>query len=241
MTPWILGFPLVIFAFAIGAAVWLDNRERMQAFIKEAADHIRETLEGIGRLPLILLLMLPAALVPQPAQASIGAIDIPALVEQMLASVFEDVGGSPDERPVGSEVEAKGEGARVNPETHPTPVAVEQEADLPLPPAPAPNPRPQTAPPLQPTAAQVPPVLHRIAECESGGDWTAENPRSTASGKWQFLDSTWRSQEASGDYRRAKHAPPHVQRAAAIELYQAAGTQPWNASKPCWRSQRGGE
>lgn len=100
------------------------------------------------RLPLILLLLAPATLLPQPAEARVGAIDIPALVGQILVTAFEDVGGSPVT--AGSrEVEERA--ATVPPETHPTPVAVEQEADLPLPPAAAPNPRPQTAPPPQPT------------------------------------------------------------------------------------------
>ena len=170
------------------------------------------------------------------SQAKALTIDLETLLKG-VSQVLTDVGGSP--AVTGSREAEEREAAGVlrpeqpptPPETHPTP-AVEQEGTLPPPPAPAP--RPQTAPPPQPTAAQVPPVLHRIAECESGGDWTAENPRSTASGKWQFLDSTWRSQEASGDYRRAKHAPPHIQRAAAIELYEAAGTRPWNSSKGCW-------
>ena len=109
---------------------------------------------------------------------------------------------------------------------------------------PEPEPQPVVAPPPTTpsvetghghlTPADVPPILHRIAECESGGDWTADNPRSTASGKWQWINSTWRSLDASEGYSRAKHAPPHVQRAAAVELFEAAGTRPWNASRRCW-------
>ena len=45
---------------------------------------------------------------------------------------------------------------------------------------------------------------------ESRGDIRAENPRSTASGKWQFLDSTW---AGYGGYASAWMAPESVQEA----------------------------
>lgn len=45
-------------------------------------------------------------------------------------------------------------------------------------------------------AAIIPSHQRAFAECvsdrESGGDYRAENPTSTASGRWQFLDSRWR-------------------------------------------------
>lgn len=76
-------------------------------------------------------------------------------------------------------------------------------------------------------------ILERIAQCESGGSYTARNSESSASGKYQFLTSTWRS---FGDPRwpTAADAPPEVQEAAARRLYAALGTRPWNASKGCW-------
>lgn len=79
-------------------------------------------------------------------------------------------------------------------------------------------------------------VLERIAQCESGGDYTAENPRSSASGKYQFLASTWHDGGYAERYgvAHASEATPEQQEEAARELYAASGTRPWNASKHCW-------
>ena len=43
---------------------------------------------------------------------------------------------------------------------------------------------------------------------ESGGDIRAENNQSSASGKWQFIDSTW---GGYGGYAHASDAPEHIQ------------------------------
>lgn len=77
-------------------------------------------------------------------------------------------------------------------------------------------------------------VLDEIARCESGGSYTAQNPSSSASGKYQFIDSTWRAYRGSSTAARAKDASPAEQEAAARRLYAAEGTTPWNASKSCW-------
>lgn len=77
-------------------------------------------------------------------------------------------------------------------------------------------------------------VLSQIRECESGGDYRAQNAHSSASGAYQFVDGTWRSLDASKGYARAKHAPKSVQDKAARELLAEQGTSPWNASKHCW-------
>ncbi len=69
--------------------------------------------------------------------------------------------------------------------------------------------------------------LEQIAQAESGGDYTAQNPHSTASGKYQVLDSTW---DGYGGYARAKDAPPAIQEQHARELYALKGSQPWRAS-----------
>lgn len=96
-----------------------------------------------------------------------------------------------------------------------------------------------TEPPVQPAVASEPvtfqpsSILARIAECESGGSYTARNPTSTASGKYQFLDSTWRAW-GDGSASRAYLASPASQEAAARRLFAAMGTKPWNASRHCW-------
>jgi len=63
---------------------------------------------------------------------------------------------------------------------------------------------------------------------ESRGSLTAQNPNSTASGKWQFLDSTWRSVTglpgSASDYSKAQ------QDAAAAQLWDGgAGCSNWSA------------
>lgn len=78
------------------------------------------------------------------------------------------------------------------------------------------------------------PALEAIKQCESGGNYQAQNPTSSASGAYQFLTSTWQSLDASAGYATAASAPESVQDAAAVELYNAAGTTPWNASASCW-------
>jgi hypothetical protein len=76
-----------------------------------------------------------------------------------------------------------------------------------------------------PCGGSLPPcyVLMR----ESRGDPLAENPTSSASGLWQFLDSTW---AGFGGYARASHAPPSVQNAKAAQLWAGgAGCSHWSA------------
>lgn len=55
-----------------------------------------------------------------------------------------------------------------------------------------------------------------IMECESGGNVRAENPTSSASGKWQITSGSW---GGYGGYARASDAPESVQDARARELW----------------------
>jgi resuscitation-promoting factor RpfA len=82
----------------------------------------------------------------------------------------------------------------------------------------------------------TPSVLQAIKQCESGGNYTAVNPTSGASGAYQFLTSTWQSLSAAAGYATAAAAPPAVQDAAALELYNEDGTSPWVSSESCWGS-----
>ena len=70
--------------------------------------------------------------------------------------------------------------------------------------------------------------LQQIAQRESGGDIHATNPSSGASGKFQFLQSTWDS-VAPAQYQGqpAANAPEAVQDAAAQKLYDEVGASQW--------------
>jgi len=64
-----------------------------------------------------------------------------------------------------------------------------------------------------------------IVMCESGGNYSAENPTSTASGAYQIIDGTW---DGYGGYSHASDAPPSVQDAKAAEIWNGgAGAGNW--------------
>ena len=68
------------------------------------------------------------------------------------------------------------------------------------------------------------PALEAIAQCESGGDPTADSADGTYRGKYQFDYGTWASVAGSGD---PAAAPEAEQDARAAELYARAGSTPW--------------
>jgi Transglycosylase-like domain len=64
-----------------------------------------------------------------------------------------------------------------------------------------------------------------VMQRESGGNIRAENPSSSASGKWQFIDGTW---NGYGGYSHAADAPEEVQDAKARALWAGgAGCGHW--------------
>lgn len=81
-------------------------------------------------------------------------------------------------------------------------------------------------------AVQAHPFLTcvRAAESDRSGGYAAQNPYSSASGAYQFLDSTWRTVSVRAGYpgyARAVHAPWWVQDAVALWLYQNGGRSAW--------------
>lgn len=64
-------------------------------------------------------------------------------------------------------------------------------------------------------------ILNTIKGKESGGDYSAKNPKASASGGYQFLNSTWRSLTSKygigSEYSSARDAPPEIQDRVAAE------------------------
>lgn len=71
----------------------------------------------------------------------------------------------------------------------------------------------------------LPAVLVRIAECESGGDPEAVSPSGRYRGKYQFSRSTWKEWGGRGE-DPAEASEAHQDR-VALRLYRARGTAPW--------------
>lgn len=73
----------------------------------------------------------------------------------------------------------------------------------------------------------------RAHESATQGLYQAQNPTSTASGAYQFLDSTWRNVAPKAGfpgYSRAKYAPPRVQDHVALWLYNNGGRSAWSGT-----------
>jgi peptidoglycan hydrolase-like protein with peptidoglycan-binding domain len=74
------------------------------------------------------------------------------------------------------------------------------------------------------STSQVPAVLQRIAQCESGGNPAAISKDGRYRGKYQFDQATWERWGGTGD---PAQAPESVQDRVAQKLYNARGTAPW--------------
>ena len=97
------------------------------------------------------------------------------------------------------------------------------------------------------TACRRQQFLPTVAKRESGGNPTAKNyvweadptayeRGATASGKYQMVNSTWRTAATAAGidvskYPTARDAPEALQDQAASKLYDMQGTSPWNKSK----------
>ena len=86
-----------------------------------------------------------------------------------------------------------------------------------------------------PAPAHNPPggFLACVRRHESGGNYQAKNPHSTASGAYQFLNSTWRTMSARaghGGYPTARSAPPWVQDAVAQYTVDSGWRSAWNGT-----------
>jgi hypothetical protein len=69
-----------------------------------------------------------------------------------------------------------------------------------------------------------------VVRHESHGSYTAENPTSTASGKYQFIDASWRAYSKMAGHPGWSHAasaPPAVQDAVALWLVNKGWRYPW--------------
>ncbi len=80
-------------------------------------------------------------------------------------------------------------------------------------------------------------VLDTIALCESGNNAKAQNKYSSASGRFQFLWSTWNhyGKEYWGNDFYEKNIF-NYQDSTDLATYVVSkyGTKDWNESKPCW-------
>ena len=72
----------------------------------------------------------------------------------------------------------------------------------------------------------------RVAKCESGFKLDIKNPLSTASGVFQFLDSTFKSQSEKYGIEGEKDSDIQIQLAGM--MIRDGGLNHWLASKGCW-------
>ena len=82
-------------------------------------------------------------------------------------------------------------------------------------------------------AIQAHPFLTCVRAHESGGNYQAQNPTSSASGAYQFLDSTWRtasSRAGHPGFGSAAAAPWYIQDAVALHMYNNGGRSAWNGT-----------
>jgi peptidoglycan hydrolase-like protein with peptidoglycan-binding domain len=74
------------------------------------------------------------------------------------------------------------------------------------------------------SSVKLPPVLRKIAQCESGGNPRAISRSGRYRGKFQFDQATWEAAGGTGDPAAASES---TQDRIALKLYRKRGTAPW--------------
>lgn len=80
------------------------------------------------------------------------------------------------------------------------------------------------------------PTVEAIIACESGWDPNAKNPKSTAYGYGQFLDSTWLYVQKKWGMVLNRY-DPRDQLYATRRLFEEEGVVHWLESEACWGMQ----
>lgn len=94
-----------------------------------------------------------------------------------------------------------------------------------------------TMPPQAPKLSKVDSLFERIGKCESGNNPRAKNRTSSASGRFQFIYSSWYHYglELWGDEFYEKSVWSYKDNTElAWYVYQKNGTSDWLESKKCW-------
>jgi hypothetical protein len=95
----------------------------------------------------------------------------------------------------------------------------------------------KVTPEIQSTMRMTDYVFERIAVCESNNNPKEKNPTSTAKGRFQFLDGTWKYYGLKywGNDFYTKDVLSYADNTElAWYVYKKYGSDDWNASKNCW-------
>ena len=76
-------------------------------------------------------------------------------------------------------------------------------------------------------------LAEKIIQCESGWDYTAQNPNSTAFGAGQFISGTWNYIQKKWGIELDRYNKED-QLYAIVRLLEEEGTRHWKASAHCW-------
>ncbi len=80
-------------------------------------------------------------------------------------------------------------------------------------------------------------ILYKVAYCESRNIATAKNPKSTAKGRFQFLDSSWKyyGQKLWGEKIKDKNVFDYEDNTElAMYVYSINKLKDWEESRKCW-------